>query len=228
MFIGNKNLIGCIILLGFFSTGCNKNDSGPAQTPASQVVVPVQSEPIPDPSEQPPVQVDNNPPQQVGCSADADLSTVCIKKLISSSSPRMTMWTNNGGFSKSAKGPWKMSQMFEVRRDKSLRKMKGINRDGSQAGPLLVWNDYAEFQDWGDEGQTYKAYDIFQTPEGAVRFELERITLFSYDNLILECFIPSGMEGKKLLCVWYRFDYHTHRDVFRGYIEFDRAKKHRH
>lgn len=216
-----SNLIASLVVLTLVAVGCSKDQGGSSATPNQP---PVAS--TPDPSTDPFQLGDSSEPPPVHeglCSQQKNLSLECMKRL-TKAKVSLPMWTQTG-YSKSAKGPWLLKQMYSVRPDKTLRYMRGINRDLSKAGPLLVWNDQATFQNWGDQGNSYVATDIKKTSDGALRFEFNRYTLFTYDFFTLECFSPVQMQGRKLLCVWYRYNSHTGREDFKGYIEFDKAKK---
>lgn len=213
-------LLFILVIGGFFVSGCTKDNSNPS-APGQIANTPETPSEIQIDSDTTPITVASGPLGKMGCSLKGDLEPKCIKKFAQNKSGRSPMWTSSG-FSKYARGPWRLRQMYRVRPDNTFRKMRGINHDMSKAGPMLVWRDYAEFQGWGDEDYVYSTRDIRKTRDGAVRFEFQRRTLFTIDNLNLECFIPTLLEGKKLLCVWYHQNFHTGRDDFRGYIEFDR------
>lgn len=217
--------LSVVVLVGLFVSGCTKNDSN-SSAPAAVAVTPapVATEPETDSGN---LSKDRATLSRLGCPATGDLDTNCIQKLVDRKYPKMPMFVKNGGFNKNTKGPWILRQMYRVREDKTFRKMRGINHDYSKAGPMLVWNDGAEFRGWAYEDYNYISHEIKKTRDGAVRFEFERDSLFVIDTFVLECFVPAMMEGKKLLCVWYHQNPRSGRDDFRGYIEFDRAKRYK-
>jgi len=224
--IFKTNILFSLILGTVFLSACTNNDnnSHPAPPAITAELPPGAETELESPKEEEATLTTSERLAKMGCPSAGDLSGACIRKMAHKNSPKSPMWTQNSGFSKNVKGLWLLRQMYRANQDGTFKKMRGINHDLSKAGPMFIWNDIAKFRGFGDKDYESTSYQIQRTRDGAVRFEFERDSIFVIDTFVLECFVPTLMEGKKLLCVWYHQNPRTGSDEYNGYIEFDRKK----
>lgn len=215
-----------LVMGGLLVTGCTNNSGGSsAAPPATSAQTPANGSGLDVIEDSGSTYKDEATLKRIGCSSSGELGAACIAKLAKGQFPKIPMYTKQGSYNVSLKGNWVLTQMYQAREDRSFRKMRGINHDYSKAGPMMVWNNSAQFSSWAYEDYNYISHRIGKTRDGAVRFEFERDSRWVNDTFVLECFVPAMMEAKKLLCTWYHLNPRTDRDEFRGYIEFDRAKR---
>jgi hypothetical protein len=154
------------------------------------------------------------------CLALKSLDADCILGL-SQSEYSSHVFSAQGPLSSNFKGVWEIRKMLNYQ-GKQRKLLKGINKDGSKAGPLTLLQRTANLEDWGTQGFSYQVIEAFESDHGIFSVRLRNKSIFDRQEILFECASPRVFKGEKLICRWSQTESFENLS-FRGYVEFQRS-----